>query len=220
MQPVRDRFHCNCLAIVETVMPISGMSSWSPTNLRQVLQLVSDWSETCRQLLTVRTVIGLRSVETGQRIVGEWSVTGCNWAVTGRWLTVDRFSIKTKAYKKVAFHSRTISLQVFKLLTTGQLQLLRLQRVKQNAAIVAMMVYRRLTKRRWRQYWLRPWTARRSLFHKRLHTIFNSPSDLIKHLLRDDAVMRRQVGDVCKPIAEWFAHAWKPFCNWSLNSQR
>ena len=121
-----DRFLCNWLAVIETVMPIFGMSLWSPINLRQVLQLVSDWSETYRQLLTVRTAIGLRSVETGRRKVGEWSVTVCNWAVTGRWLTVDRFSIKTKAYKKDAFHNRTISTQVFKMLTTGQLQLLRL----------------------------------------------------------------------------------------------
>ena len=101
-----------------------------------------------------------------------------------------------KAYKKDAFHNRTVSLQVSKLLTTGQLQLLRLQRVNQNAAIFAMMVYRLLIRRRQRQYWLRPWIARRSLF-----TIFNSRSAL-RALVANDAVMRRQVGDVCKPIAE------------------
>ena len=81
--------------------------------------------------------------------------------MTSRSLTVDRFSIKTKAYKKDAFHNRIISLQVLKMLTTRQLQLLRLQRVNQNAAIAAMMVYRRLIRRRRRQYWLRPWIARR-----------------------------------------------------------
>ena len=35
-----------------------------------------------------------------------------------------------------------------------------------------------------------------------MRTIFNSRSDLLEHLLRNDAVMRRQVGDVCKPIAK------------------
>ena len=47
------------------------------------------------------------------------------------------------------------------MLTTEQLQLLRLQRVNQNAASVAMMVYRRLIRRRRRQYWLRPWISGR-----------------------------------------------------------
>ena len=196
----------------------------------QYLEWVYDRRLTCdrscnlsaidRQLLTARTAIDLRSVETSQRLVVEWSVTGCNWAVTGRWLTVDRFSIKTKAYKKDAFHNRIISLQVFKMLTSGQLQLLRLQRVNQNAAIVATMVYRRLIRRRRRQYWLRPWIARRSLFLKLSRTIFNSRSELFQHLLRNDAVMRRQIGDVCKPIAEWLAHAWKSLCNWSPTSRR
>ena len=96
-------------------------------------------------------------------------------------------------------------------------QLLRLQRVNQNAAIFAMIVYRQLI--RWRQYWLRPWIVRRSLFIKFLRTIFNSRSELLEHLLWNDAVMRRRVSDVCKPIAEWSAHAWKPLCNWSPTSR-
>ena len=40
--------------------------------------------------------------------------------------------------------------------------------------------------------------------------MFNSRSELFEHLLWNDAVMRRQVGDVCKPIAEWLTHSWKP----------
>ena len=62
------------------------------------------------------------------------------------------------------------------MLTTGQLQLLRLQRVYQNAAIVAKMVYRRLIRRRRRQYWLRPWIARRYLFLTFLTVDLNSSS--------------------------------------------
>ena len=124
-----------------------------------------------------------------------------------------------KAYEKDAFHNWTISLQVFKMLTTGQLQLLRLQRVNQNAAVGAMMMYRWLIRRRRRQYWLRPWIARRSLFLELLRSILNSPSDLFEHLLRNETVMRRQVGDVCKPIEDKrLAHAWKPLCNWPPTS--
>ena len=146
------RPRCNLFAIYFIVtdwrsLRLFGMRLWSPINLWQDQQLVSDWSETYRQLLTVHTAICLRSVETGRRTVGEWSVTGCNWAVTGRWLTADRFSMKTKANKIDAFHNRTVSLQVFKMLTTGLLQLLRMQRVNQNAAFVAKMVYRRLIRR-------------------------------------------------------------------------
>ena len=188
-------------------MPIFGMSLWLPINLQQVLQLVRAWSDAYWQLLTVCTAIGLRSVETSLRIVGEWLVTGCNWDVTGRWLTVDWFAIKTNAYKKDVFHNRTISLQVFKMLTTGQLQLLCLQRVKQNAAIVAEKV---------KAVVVETLDSKKvSFFHECLHTIFNSRSDLIEHLLGDDAVMCRQVSDVCKPIAEWLTHAWKSLCNWS-----
>ena len=124
------------------------------------------------------------------QLSGDWSVTNC------------RFSIKTKAYKTDALHNRIISLQVFKVLTTGELQLLRLQRVNQNIAIDALMVYRQLTRRRRRQNWLRPWIDKRSLFLELLRTIFNSRSDLFEHLLRNDAFMRRQVSDVCKPIAD------------------
>ena len=70
------------LAIVETVVPIAGMSLWSPINLRQVLQLVSDWSETYRQLLTLSTAIGLRSVETGRWMIGDWFHLSGDWSVT------------------------------------------------------------------------------------------------------------------------------------------
>ena len=77
------------------------------------------------------------------------------------------------------------------MLTTGQLQ---------NAAIVAMVVYRRFTRRRQRQYWLRPWISRWSLFLDLLHTIFKSRSDLFEHLLQNDAVMCKQVGDFVNPL--------------------
>ena len=80
------------------------------------------------------------------------------------------------------------------------------------------MMYRRLTRRRRRQYRLRLWIASRSLFFELLSTIFNSRSDFFDHLLRNDAVKRRQVGEVYKPIAEWLAHARKPLCNWSPTS--
>ena len=77
------------------------------------MQHVSDWSKTYWQLLTVCRAIGLRSVAIGRWLVGEWSVTACNRAVTGRWLTVDRFSINiNSASKKNAFHNRIISLEV------------------------------------------------------------------------------------------------------------
>ena len=117
-------------------------------------------------------------------------------------MSIDSQKKRKNAYKKDAFHNQIISLQVFIMLTTGQLQLLPLPRVNQNAAIVAMIIHRR---RKWRQYWLRPWIARRpwitrrSIFLGLLHTIF----ELFEHLLRNDTVIRRQVGDVCKHIADW-----------------
>ena len=41
----------------------------------------------------------------------------------------------------------------------------------------------------------------------------NSRSDLFECVLRNDAAVRRHVGDVCKPIAESLTHASKPLCN-------
>ena len=99
-------------------------------------------------------------------MIGDWLQLSGDWLVTNC-----RFSIKTKTYKTDALHNQTISLQVFKMLTTRELQLLRLQRVNQNVAIDAMMVYRQLTRRRRMQYWLRPWIAKRSLFLELLRTI-------------------------------------------------
>ena len=47
------------------------------------------------------------------------------------------------------------------MLPQEQMHLVRLQRFNQNAAVVAVMVYRVLRRRRRRQYCLKPWIARR-----------------------------------------------------------
>ena len=57
-----------------------------------------------------------------------------------------------------------ISVQVVNMITQHQIQLLRLQQNNQIAAVMAMILYRRLRQRRRRQYWLRPWILRRPQF--------------------------------------------------------
>ena len=96
-------------------------------------------------------------------VIGDWLQLSGDWSVTN-----------CRSILKKKHINRIISLQVFKMLTTGQLQLLGLQRVNQTALIVAMMVYRRLIRRKQRQYWLRPSIARRPLFLEFLHIMFNS----------------------------------------------
>lgn len=54
-----------------------------------------------------------------------------------------------------------ISVQVVNMATQ---QLIRLQQINQQAAFMAVVLYRRIRQRRHRRYWIRPWIARRPQF--------------------------------------------------------
>ena len=99
MQSFRDWFHCDWLAIAESVATTLcsylelgyGRRSVRDTfcNLSVIdRQLIGHWNRRYGDMLAI--------FETDRRLVGECSVTGCNWTVTAWWLVVDRSPIKTK----------------------------------------------------------------------------------------------------------------------------
>ena len=102
------------------------------------------------------------------------------------------------------------------MLPQQEMQLLLLQRFNQNAAVVAVMVYRVLSRRRRRQYWLKPWIARRPQFGDFENLIValetERRGDFVGYLMMEPAMFHELVQRLTPRLIKQATNDRKPLC--------